>query len=193
VAGHAIARALEAGDERRASRPAPARGCERIARCCRVGRALDVACGRGRNALWLARAGFRDHRDRPRRRGRGGARRRARGRGLPLAATAWTSKPARVRWRAAYDVVVVVHYLHRPLFPALLAALRPGGVLVYETFTRPRPRAAAHEPGVPAGAGRAARLVAGLEISTRAKGTSRADGGERGGGDGRPEGLQPTF
>jgi hypothetical protein len=35
----------------------------------------------------------------------------------------------------AYDVIVVVHYLHRPLFPALKAALRPGGVLVYETFT----------------------------------------------------------
>jgi hypothetical protein len=30
----------------------------------------------------------------------------------------------------------VVHYLHRPLFAALLGALRPGGVLVYETFTR---------------------------------------------------------
>ena len=35
----------------------------------------------------------------------------------------------------AFDVIVVVHYLHRPLFPRLLAALRPGGVLVYETFT----------------------------------------------------------
>jgi len=37
---------------------------------------------------------------------------------------------------AAYDLVVVTHYLHRPLFPAILAALRPGGTLVYETFTR---------------------------------------------------------
>ena len=33
-------------------------------------------------------------------------------------------------------MIVVIHYLHRPLFPALRAALRPGGVLVYETFTR---------------------------------------------------------
>jgi len=32
--------------------------------------------------------------------------------------------------------VVVVHYLHRALFPALKNALRPGGLLVYETFTR---------------------------------------------------------
>jgi hypothetical protein len=30
--------------------------------------------------------------------------------------------------------VVVTNYLHRPLFPALLDALSPGGVLLYETF-----------------------------------------------------------
>ena len=32
--------------------------------------------------------------------------------------------------------IVVVNYLHRPLFPHLLAALAPGGVLIYETFAR---------------------------------------------------------
>ena len=32
--------------------------------------------------------------------------------------------------------IVVVNYLHRPLFPALLAALAPGGALIYETFAR---------------------------------------------------------
>jgi SAM-dependent methyltransferase len=30
--------------------------------------------------------------------------------------------------------IVVTNYLHRPLFPAILAALAPGGVLIYETF-----------------------------------------------------------
>ena len=30
--------------------------------------------------------------------------------------------------------VVVANYLHRPLFPRLLEALAPGGVLIYETF-----------------------------------------------------------
>jgi SAM-dependent methyltransferase len=34
----------------------------------------------------------------------------------------------------AFDAVVVTNYLHRPLFPALLDALAPGGVLIYETF-----------------------------------------------------------
>lgn len=32
--------------------------------------------------------------------------------------------------------VVVTNYLYRPLFPALLAALDAGGVLIYETFAR---------------------------------------------------------
>jgi SAM-dependent methyltransferase len=30
--------------------------------------------------------------------------------------------------------IVVTNYLHRPLFAAVLAALAPGGVLIYETF-----------------------------------------------------------
>lgn len=36
----------------------------------------------------------------------------------------------------AFDAVVVVNYLHRALFPDLLACLAPGGVLIYETFAR---------------------------------------------------------
>jgi SAM-dependent methyltransferase len=33
-----------------------------------------------------------------------------------------------------YGAVIVTHYLHRPLFPDLIAALSPDGVLIYETF-----------------------------------------------------------
>ena len=33
-----------------------------------------------------------------------------------------------------YAGVVVTNYLHRPLFPHLIAALAPRGVLIYETF-----------------------------------------------------------
>jgi SAM-dependent methyltransferase len=36
----------------------------------------------------------------------------------------------------AFGGVVATNYLHRPLFPALLASLEPGGVLIYETFAR---------------------------------------------------------
>ncbi len=35
---------------------------------------------------------------------------------------------------ARFGAVVVANYLHRPLFPHLVAALAPGGALIYETF-----------------------------------------------------------
>ncbi len=35
-----------------------------------------------------------------------------------------------------FDVVVVTNYLWRPLFPTLLRSLAPGGLLLYETFTK---------------------------------------------------------
>ena len=33
-----------------------------------------------------------------------------------------------------FEGIVVTNYLHRPLFPRLIEALAPGGVLLYETF-----------------------------------------------------------
>lgn len=36
---------------------------------------------------------------------------------------------------ARFDVIVVTHYLHRPLFPQLRAALDQRGLLIYETFS----------------------------------------------------------
>src|ERR1700754_1280972 len=35
-----------------------------------------------------------------------------------------------------FAAIVVTNYLHRPLFPQLLTALAPGGVLIYETFAQ---------------------------------------------------------
>jgi len=35
-----------------------------------------------------------------------------------------------------FDVVVVVNYLWRPLLPAIIAVVAPGGRLIYETFAR---------------------------------------------------------
>jgi SAM-dependent methyltransferase len=102
-----------------------------------AGNALDVASGSGRNAFWLAARGLdalaidRDAQ------AIDTIRRAAHGLNLPLRAEVVdleTADPALAI--AAFDVIVVVHYLHRPLFPKLRAALRPGGVLIYETFTR---------------------------------------------------------
>ena len=101
------------------------------------GRALDLACGRGGNALLLAGRGLETH--------------------------AWDSSAvaiAQLDGLAArqglvvqphcrdlihhppepnnFDVIVVSRFLHRPLCPALAAALRPGGLLFYQSFLRQR-------------------------------------------------------
>ena len=102
-----------------------------------AGRALDVACGSGRHAIWLAERGFRTYavdRDPDAIRVLSGEAAR---RQLPLEARVLDLERGSVVFEPPdYDLIVVVHYLHRPLFPALLDALRPGGVLVYDTFTR---------------------------------------------------------
>jgi SAM-dependent methyltransferase len=98
--------------------------------------ALDLASGRGRNALWLAGLGYQTiaidaHEDTL-----AALRKRAADAGVPVEARALDlERPGVSLGRERYDVIVVFRYLHRPLFPALRAALRPGGVLVYETYT----------------------------------------------------------
>jgi len=104
------------------------------------GRALDVAAGNGRHTLFLASHGYQveaiDRDDAALAR---------------LSADAQASNMSAVATRQmdleqpppyepdlgkdTYDVIIVFFYLHRPLFPYLIDALKPGGVLVYETFT----------------------------------------------------------
>jgi tellurite methyltransferase len=38
--------------------------------------------------------------------------------------------------RRRYDLLLVFYYLERKLFPQLVRALRPGGLLIYKTYTR---------------------------------------------------------
>jgi SAM-dependent methyltransferase len=93
-------------------------------------RALDVACGGGRHARYLAGLGYRVEavdRDAEALRGLAdvaGIETRV----ADLENGAWPYADER------FDAVVVTNYLHRPLFAHLLAAMAPGGVLVYETF-----------------------------------------------------------
>ena len=92
---------------------------------------LDLACGGGRHSRWFA------------------------GRGHPV--TAVDRDPAISVWADAetlvtpviadlengewplggqtFGAVVVTNYLHRPLFPHILACVGPGGWLLYETFS----------------------------------------------------------
>ena len=101
----------------------------------RTGRALDVACGRGRHALLVASTGLpvsaidRDavalerlqaHADRL---------------GWPVRTMVSDLEAGDVDLgEPGYALVLVSRYLHRPLLPHLLRSLAPGGVLIYETF-----------------------------------------------------------
>jgi SAM-dependent methyltransferase len=95
-------------------------------------RVLDLACGHGRHARYLA--------------GRG-----CRVTAVDVDATCGQSLAGTTgvdfqhvdlesrSWpfaASSFDAVLVVHYLHRPLLPLLSAALVEGGLLIYETFAR---------------------------------------------------------
>jgi SAM-dependent methyltransferase len=95
------------------------------------GRVLDLACGSGRNARWLARQGFRVvavDRDAAAITGLGAEGIDARC--LDLETEDWPLAGE------VFDGIVVTRYLHRPRLADLLALLVPGGVLIYETFMR---------------------------------------------------------
>jgi len=102
------------------------------------GQALDLACGLGGNALWLAKRG--------------------------LSVEAWDCSPVALEKLqrtaseqnlsisthvvdlddkllpvAAFDLIVVSGFLSRVLCPAIAAALRPGGLLAYQTYTQAQP------------------------------------------------------
>jgi SAM-dependent methyltransferase len=95
-------------------------------------RVLDVAAGAGRHARFFAARGCRVlaiDRD---------AAALAELAGFP-GVDNWAVDLETGGWPVAgerFDAIVVVNYLHRPLFPHLLAALADDGVLLYETFAR---------------------------------------------------------
>lgn len=102
------------------------------------GRVLDVACGSGRHALWLAASGFdvtAIDRDAERI-----GRLKETAAQLALRITTHVidleTDPPPALGSQIYDAVVVFNYLHRPLMPALREAVKVGGRIFYETFTR---------------------------------------------------------
>ncbi len=107
----------------------------------RPGPVLDVACGNGRNAVFLALEGFDvvacDVLESALERTRALARGSGTTVGTWLVDLERTPRPLPV---SAYAAVAVLNYLHRPLVPDLRAAVRPGGIVVYETFTVDQPR-----------------------------------------------------
>jgi SAM-dependent methyltransferase len=96
----------------------------------REGTVLDLACGRGRHLRWLTSCGLSSlgvDRDEH---------------ALSEAARWAPTLHAELEhgnWPLAgrsFSCIVVTHYLWRPTWPDLLACLAPGGVLIYETFSR---------------------------------------------------------
>lgn len=132
----------------------------------RGGRALDLACGAGRHALLLAAAGF-EVRALDRDRSKIASLRAVAARlGFGIEAEVVDLETPDVDLgRAEHGLILGVHYLHRPLFPVIIDALQPGGLLLYETFTVDQ--AARGKPTNPAfllGHGELRRLVGPLEI-----------------------------
>jgi tellurite methyltransferase len=124
------------------------------------GAALDIACGRGRHALLLASRGWQvtaiD--------GSSAALQQlaesARKQGIavqqdpqsPPQASGVTCLRADLEQaqlaRESFDVILCVNYLERRLFEQFVQALRPGGMLLMETFTIAQPELSAgpHNP-----------------------------------------------
>lgn len=132
------------------------------------GRALDMACGRAGNGEWLAARGFE--------------------------VTAWDVSPVVIealRSRAgsriktaevrdvlasppepsSFDVIVVSRFLERSICPAIAAALVPGGVLFYQTFTH-----GLSNPTYLLEAGELPRLFPTLTVVSHREQTPDADG-----------------
>ena len=98
-----------------------------------TGRALDLACGAGRNAIYLAEKGLAvdavDISTIALERARGAAG------DLPIG---WLEHDLDLGFDApaTYDVIVNIRYVNLPLLANLLTSLRPGGLLLVEQHLR---------------------------------------------------------
>jgi tellurite methyltransferase len=99
------------------------------------GTALDLACGLGRNAIQLAQHGLQcdavDISDVAIDR----LQKYAKENNLNINAERADIERDGIG-NKKYDVIVVSYFLYRPLLPAIIRALKPGGLLFYQTFVR---------------------------------------------------------
>ena len=99
------------------------------------GRALDLACGLGGNALLLAEAGLQVDAWDISALALQKLNAQAQNRDLEIN-TRTVLIDAQQLTKSCYDVIVISRFLDRTLCNAIMAALKPGGLLFYQTFTR---------------------------------------------------------
>jgi len=98
------------------------------------GEALDIAMGKGRNALYLASRGLNVTGIDSDPESVAACRAEAERQSLQVQAVAADA----LSWemgRERYDVILNFYFLERALSPRIIAALKPGGVLFFETYT----------------------------------------------------------
>ncbi len=136
-----------------------------------AGRALDVACGRGRHALLLAERGYEVDAVDFAVPALMAVRRAAAARGLAIDCVAAdvTTWPIPA---AHYALVVVVNFLERALLGSLRDAVAPGGALLYETHRRADDTTSPIRPEFCLAPGELDELCRGWDVLARAEGTA---------------------
>jgi protein-L-isoaspartate O-methyltransferase len=106
------------------------------------GIALDVAGGVGRHAIWLAQRGWRVKLVDISEAGVKQAEENAKQTGTASLITTEVRdlNTNQDLGREQYNLVIVFFFLQRELFPALIAALKHGGILIYKTYTTEQQR-----------------------------------------------------
>ena len=97
-----------------------------------VGRALDLACGEGRNSIYLASKGFDvdaiDISDATLNKGRAAAG------GLKINFVVADLEVFQIP-ENSYDLIINFNYLQRSIVPGIKRGLKAGGYIVFETYT----------------------------------------------------------
>ncbi len=97
------------------------------------GKALDLAMGEGRNGVFLATQGFAVEGWDISEVGLKKAHQLAEAHGVQIQTRVVDLETAQFE-KNAYDVILIMYYMQRDLFPRIMEALKPGGMAVIETY-----------------------------------------------------------
>jgi len=147
------------------------------------GRALDVACGDGRNALYLAQLGYMVDAIDVSDVAIGAVRATVEARGLTMTIAPRVVDLEREPLPAGpYDVIVMLNFLQRDLFAPAAQALAPGGLLLFETLDRSHVDELGHSfnPAYLVEPGELLSAFDGLEVVDHREGVAQRSGSPRG-------------